>query len=281
MKAPSTKAEWKAISNQYHDRWNLPHVIGAVDGKHIRITKPAKSGSLYFNYKKFYSIVLFAAVDADYRFMYVDVGAEGRASDSTLWKYSDFNQDLTKEGNPLNLPEPDHFPGFEDKLPYYFVGDDAFELTQNLMKPYHHARLALKERIFNYRLSRCRRIVENAFGILATRFRILRREIEMSPENASIIVLTCCVLHNFLREHAAATYTPMEATDWEGRDYRQHRGVWRGEAGLVGGQPNRAHNSKTEVKKMRTDITNWCVAMEGQLPYQYEVVLQHEFFFER
>ena len=269
------------MSDQFHDRWNLPHVLGAVDGKHVRITKPNNSGSLYYNYKNFYSIVLFAAVDADYRFMYIDAGAEGRSSDSTLWKFSSFNKDLERKDNPLHVPQAEEFPGFSGKLPYYFVGDDAFEMGEHLMKPYPHSKLQLKERVFNYRLSRARRIVENAFGILATRFRILRREIEMSPENASIIVLTCCVLHNFLRQHAAAAYIPKEATDWEGRNYQQHRGVWRGEATLLGGEPTTARNRSLKVKNMRDAICNWCVSVEGQLPYQYEVILQHEFFFER
>ena len=89
----------------------MPHLLGALDGKHVRIKKPNKSGSTYYNYKHFFSIVLFALVDADYRFLYVDVGAEGRASDSTLWKYSAFNRDIESEDNPLGIPEATPFPG--------------------------------------------------------------------------------------------------------------------------------------------------------------------------
>ena len=269
------------ISKMYHDRWNLPHVMGSLDGKHIRITKPNKSGSLYYNYKNFYSIILFACVDADYKFMYVDVGAEGRASDSTLWKNSAFNKDILDETNPLGVPEPSNFPGYPGALPYFFVADDAFELTTNCMKPFPSSKLTMSQRIFNYRLSRCRRIVENAFGILATRFRILRREIEMSPENAGIVVLACVALHNFLRVEAPNVYVPKPATDWEDKDYRQHQGVWRVEAALPGREPTRIRNRNQKVKDMRTQLAMWCLSKEGDLPHQYQVVLEHDFYFDR
>ena len=278
---PSTEAEWLEIAQLFHDRWNLPHVMGALDGKHVRITCPSKSGSLYWNYKNFYSIVLFGMVDADYCFRYVDVGAEGRASDSTLWKYCSMYDDLGKEGNPLGVPAPSPFPGYRGNLPYYFVADDAFEMSENLMKPFPSAKLSFVQRIFNYRLSRARRIVENAFGILATRFRILRREIEMEPENASVVVMACVVLHNFLRHKAAAAYLPKEATDWEDRDYQQHQGVWRGEQPLPGGQPTVVRNRNGRVKQMRLNLADWCLTKEGELQYQYNVVLHHDFFFER
>ena len=259
----------------------MPHVIGSLDGKHVRITRPNKSGSLYWNYKHFYSIVLFAMVDADYQFVYVDVGAEGRASDSTLWKYSQLNKDLQDETNPLNIPGPEPFPGYNGLLPWYMVADDAFEMSCSVMKPFPSQDLSMNQRIFNYRLSRARRIVENAFGILATRFRILRREIEMTPEHASEVVMGCIVLHNFLRVNASAAYISRRSTDWEDRDYIQHRGIWRAEAALAGGEATRARNQNRSVKEMRANLANWCLTKEGELGYQYDVVLTHDFFFER
>jgi hypothetical protein len=67
-------------------------------------------------------------------------------------------------------------------MTYVLVGEDAFPLMENLMKPLSHRTLKKEEAIYNYRLSRARRIVENAFGILSCRFRILLREINVSPK---------------------------------------------------------------------------------------------------
>ncbi len=66
--------DWRHIANMFEKRWNFPHCVGAVDGKHVAITKPRRSGSLFYNYKKFFSIILMAVVDADYKFIYIDVG---------------------------------------------------------------------------------------------------------------------------------------------------------------------------------------------------------------
>ena len=74
---PTTEDEWKAVANSFAEKWGFPHCLGAIDGKHIVIRKPAGSGSYYYNYKKSFSIVLMALVNADCEFLMVDVGANG------------------------------------------------------------------------------------------------------------------------------------------------------------------------------------------------------------
>ncbi|KAK4885232.1 hypothetical protein RN001_001503 [Aquatica leii] len=74
LKFPTTTEEWKKIGKRFETRWQFPNCAGAIDGKHIRITCPAQSGALYYNYKKFYSIILMALVNADYEFIYFDIG---------------------------------------------------------------------------------------------------------------------------------------------------------------------------------------------------------------
>ena len=66
--------------------WQFPHCIGAIDGKHIALFSPVNSGSTYFNYKGFLSIVLLALVDADYKLTYVDIGCQGPISDGRIFK---------------------------------------------------------------------------------------------------------------------------------------------------------------------------------------------------
>lgn len=61
-----------------------------MDGKHIRIKVPGKSGIDFHNYKGYASIVLLAVVDFDYAFLFVDVGSPGRASDAGIWRDSIF-----------------------------------------------------------------------------------------------------------------------------------------------------------------------------------------------
>ncbi|XP_022181584.1 uncharacterized protein LOC111041585 [Myzus persicae] len=83
---------------------------------------------------------------------------------------------------------------------YVFVGDEAFPLKPYLLRPYSRNSLGDNEpnTIFNYRLSRTRRVVENAFGILAARWRCFRGHIEVQPEFVDKIVLASCCLHNML-----------------------------------------------------------------------------------
>ena len=204
LQLPATRDEWSNIAEEFNDRWNFPNCIGAIDGKHIEIKKPANSGSFYYNYKNNFSIVLMAVVNAKYEFIMADVGINGRVSDGGVFSETKFGR-LFHEGS-LNLPEPQYLPNSTRKLPYVFVGDNAFPLTENLMKPYAYTEVDAKKQIFNYRLSRARRIVENAFGMLSAHFGVLRRAILLSPEKAQVIVLACCYLHNYLAKRNVNEY---------------------------------------------------------------------------
>lgn len=97
----------------------MPHCLGAVDGRHIRIRKPPKSGSRFFNYKKFFSIVLQAVVDVNYRFMFIDVGSAGGQSDGGIFTVSEFFQ-AVDEGH-LKLPKSQELPISKIVSPFYFV----------------------------------------------------------------------------------------------------------------------------------------------------------------
>ena len=167
MLTPSTEQDWRDISQRFQERWNMPHALGAIDGKHIRIRKPANSGSAYFNYKKFFSIILFAMVDANLEFRYVEIGEPGRSSDGTIFNESNLLQGLND--NKLNIPKDEVLEGDSVTTPYFILSDAAFALRTWMQKPYPGSHLQRDERIYNYRLSRARLVVECAFGILASR----------------------------------------------------------------------------------------------------------------
>ena len=78
---PTDPEDWKKIKERFRNRWNVPHEVGALDGKHIARRKPKKSCSEYFNYKGYFSLVLFALVDVDFKFLWVNVGGTGSSSD--------------------------------------------------------------------------------------------------------------------------------------------------------------------------------------------------------
>lgn len=87
-------------------------------------------------------------------------------------------------------------------IPVFIIADSAFRFSNNLMKPYpFSAEATAKEKNFNYALSKCRRVVENAFGQVKARFRRIGKGIDNRIDNTSLIIKTCCVLHNFLNEN--------------------------------------------------------------------------------
>ncbi|XP_054266556.1 uncharacterized protein LOC128988862 [Macrosteles quadrilineatus] len=103
--------------------------------------------------------------------------------------------------NELNIPGNKCLPGTNTELPMVVVADEAFPLTNNIMRPYPGKNLTKEQRIFNYRLSRARRISENVFGILVQKFRMFLRPLQGNPDNITRIILAACILHNFIRNH--------------------------------------------------------------------------------
>ena len=174
--------------------------------------RPAASGSDY--YKGFYSIVCMAVVGYDYRFLYVDAGCQGRISDGGVFKATDLHQDL--ENKTLGLPEHRPLPITEgnshwdedlEPVPFVLVGDSAFALTDYMMKPHDTTKVMDDaKRIFNYCLSRFRRISENAFGILVNRFRLWLGRCNLEPQVATVIFLASIALHNMLCTKSKSSY---------------------------------------------------------------------------
>jgi hypothetical protein len=200
IKCPRTAEEWKEKAAAFNDKWDYPRAVGCLDGKHVSCQAFGNSGSTFRNYKSGFSIVLMALADADCQFMYVDVGTEGASNDAGVFGRGSLKAAL--DSGEMNLPQVAQDDPLQ--VPYAILGDDAFGLTTTLMKPYPHKTLEPKQRVFNYRFSRARRTVENAFGLMASRFRVFRAPILQNYGNACKTVQACVVLHNFLCQHSAA-----------------------------------------------------------------------------
>ncbi|XP_036322321.1 protein ALP1-like [Rhagoletis pomonella] len=147
-----TETEWIRIANEFKLMWNMPNCIGAIDGKHINITCPSNSGSMFYNYKGNYSIVLMAICDANYTFTCVDIGAYGSQSDGGIFQFSKISEAI--ENNSLNIPKDCPLPGELEPFPHYIVGDAAFPLRRYLMRPYPGRAIQPEQEYFNKRLSR-------------------------------------------------------------------------------------------------------------------------------
>ncbi|XP_071941061.1 uncharacterized protein [Antedon mediterranea] len=145
-----------------------------------------------------------AVCDANYKFTLVDIGDSGRQSDGSVYGCSYLGHAI--ENNLLNIPAREMLPNSDKTLPCVFVGDDAFGLKKHMMKPYPSSHLETDQRVFNYRLSRARRVIENTFGIAASRFRILRRPIIAKVRKVVLITQSIVVLHNFLMKQNASKW---------------------------------------------------------------------------
>ncbi|XP_069609053.1 uncharacterized protein [Ranitomeya imitator] len=149
-----TKETWLQVAAGFQTVANFPNCVGAVDGKYVRVLKPPRSGSRFFNYKKYFSVVLMAVADAHYKFVAIDVvlmavlGTLGCCNHHRLdFKFFEM------------APAPRPLPGSTHPVPFVMVSDGAFPLKTNLLRPYPRRALDDRRRIFNYRLSRARKYV--------------------------------------------------------------------------------------------------------------------------
>lgn len=292
-----TKENWVQIANQFNAKWNLPNCVGAVDGRHVPIVCPKNSGSLFFNYKvsskakinllfpifinlihnsfklqKFFSIVMMAISDADYKFIFIDAGAFGSEGDGGVFARTCFGKKIYDD-ELTSLPESTTLGNFN--IPYYFVADDVFSLRRRVMKPYTtsrtHPNLTPEEITFNYRLSRARRCIENAFGIMVTKFAILNSTIRHPPDRVVKILMACTCLHNHLIVERSITYCPPQFADYINENGDLVEGEWRQNI-FASNNLDNSHNRETEDEKIiRNILKDYVNSPTGAVPWQANV----------
>lgn len=263
MMPEPNKELWEKSAAKYKELWNFPNCIAAIDGKHIQIRCPINAGSTFYNYKGTHSIVLLALVDPEYKFIAVDVGSYGRNSDGSVFANSKIGKKLERNllGVPPSIPLFEH----SSPQPHVIVGDEAFPLKTYLLRPYsrHHLLGDESKKIFNYRLSRARRIVENAFGILTSRWRVFLKPLEVQPETVDKVVLAACCLHNMLCKESSVV--GLDASDTEPIPPN------RPNAGLQNLNFLRG-NALRQAFQIRDAFKDYFVSPFGAVPWQEEMV---------
>ena len=164
------------------------------------------------------------------------------------------------------------------EFPYVFLGDDAFGLKPYLLKPYPGQNLPLDQRVYNYRLSRARRIIENTFGIAASRFRIFRRQIIAKFDTVTQITKAVVALHNFLMAQRSQddpyNYCLLNYVDQEIAG-KLNAGQWRKEAdngGMLSIGRSGSNNYSGNAKEIRERFKDYFNSDEGSVSWQFDMV---------
>ena len=195
-------------------------------------------------------MVMLAVVDGQYKFRWVDAGTAGYCSDTQIFNASQLKRRI--EDGRIGFPDPAPITQGGRDVPYFILADDAFALKTWLMKPYGRRMLTREERIANYRISRGRRVVENAFGILVSRFRVMRTTIELPPATVKEVVFTCVVLHNILRSQYQGQPGGQQPGEDDDDDVP-------GDCGLIGGAAGggKDRNPAREPKRQRDYLKDY------------------------
>lgn len=159
-----------------------------------------------------------------------------------------------------------------NNLNFVFLGDEAFALHEHVLKPYAQRELTHEKRVFNYRLSRARNCVENTFGLISSRFRLLQRAINLTPENASYAVLAICAIHIFLRKRGGSYITPTMFDKLDDTNILKN-GKWRESVNseLPGLQRTRYKNVSTEAKINRDNYMHF-FNNQGSVHFQEDMI---------
>lgn len=186
---PTSPNEFQKLALDFQNIGRFPGCVGCIDGSHIPISKPYIHGAEYYCYKKFYSIVLLAVCDANKTIRMFSAGFPGKCNDAGVFDESGMVnkvKEITEVTGDLN---------------YHVLGDIAFPLMVQLMKPYTQSEALAdqQKRCYNYELSKVRMLIEQTFGLLKMRLRCLVTPLTFRSIVVNTGILACCVhLHNFL-----------------------------------------------------------------------------------
>lgn len=183
---PHDSASKQMIAEDFKKISGFPNVLGCIDGTYINVKCPKhKIRSTYANRHDTISITMQGICNAELKFLDVFTGVPSKIHDSRVLKLSFINKQIPK------ICAPD----------YHILGDSAYPLRNYLLTPYRdYGNLTESEKIYNQKFSQTRVKIENAFGLLKSRFRQLIRLDFHEVETMGKFVIACCALHNLCIE---------------------------------------------------------------------------------
>ncbi|XP_031359497.1 putative nuclease HARBI1 [Photinus pyralis] len=178
-------ARCQRIMNEFQSVNGFPGIIGAIDGCHIRIKKPQEHPNSYCNRKNYHSVLLQGVCDHSKVFLDVYAGEPGSMHDMRMFRKSDLYYRIIN--NEIEFPQDSHL-----------IGDLAYKLSTTLMVGFKNlgGLTNAHQMNFNYKLSRCRVDIENAFGYLKGRFRRLKYMETIRLDLMSLLIVSSCILNN-------------------------------------------------------------------------------------
>ncbi|XP_043074666.1 uncharacterized protein si:dkey-121j17.6 [Puntigrus tetrazona] len=271
LKTPSTETEWRAVAQDFESKWQFPHCLGALGEKQIYLQSPVKSGCHDHNNKGRSYVTIMAAVDANYKFIYGSLETQDKVSGAGRFAHSNLCKAMDQ--GLLNFPPPEPLPDSDIMMPYMFVGDERHPLRPDLMKPYPNKQMDHSQGILNYRLSRARRVAENAFSILANRLKVFRSTIFLEPDKVEKITMASICIHNFLCERRSEAYIPQPFACLKNEDHSIVEGTWRNQ-GHGSCQPlkQRGEHKLVTPEMQRNLLRDYFVSPAGCIASQDEHV---------
>ena len=174
----STGDELTTTKNYFLVNFQLPRVIGAIDGTHILLQKvPHNDPVSYYNRKQTHSVILQILADEKFIIHDVNVGWPGSVPDSSVYKHSSLRN---------RLLQTDHI----------ILGDSGYKLSMNVLTPYSYIHTDDLSVRYNTKHAAARVVVEQTFAMLKNRWRILKMLSIQWSESAALAVTNCCILHN-------------------------------------------------------------------------------------
>lgn len=188
----------KEVVAGFKHKWGFPQCAGVVDGTHIPIVSPQEYPADYYNRKGWHSVLMQGTVNHLGHFVDVYIGWPGRVHDARVFT----NSTLYRKGQEGDLLPRWTQPVGGSDVPLVILGDPAYPLLSWLMKAFpDNGRLSSQQKVFNYRLSRARVVVEHAYGRLKGRWRCLLKRLDIDVQNVPELIAACCTLHNICEVH--------------------------------------------------------------------------------